>query len=409
MDVTSQQDGSTLASECNMRFEKLLLSLDNAIIAAGKKTDKQRQSEASEQNDSRRLLLVVEEIAIKKKEVVANAESAYLLGIETKFNEALMADLSEEFSDTAMIMDKVLKIDKGLGPLLDLLYTESCSISRILNCLENLSWLENSIMQFVKQPKYRRLNSSGQPVEVTTIRAALSYVGIDSLRTLLPVLIAKHINPVRSPYTPNIVKSMWRYTLGAGNVAKALSESYGVKPHFGYNIGLLANIGRAAIVNLYLKRFDTKLRQEVIKASKKNEMNEAKALSSLEPSTEFIIALWQRHASNITTNVIKALNCRWLVIAIGFEDFARVRKVDIDHINTLDLHPLAKLLYASQGFMQYKILSSEKLINKQEAMVYLRNVGITSQHVNIISKVNLSNIELNIAGIIDTSEQDSQD
>lgn len=408
LDLRSQQRVSQLAREYNMRFEKLLLSVDDAIIAAGKKTEKQRQSEASEQNDSRRLLLVVEEIAIKKKEVAASAETAYLQRIEAEFNKALMDDLSVEFNDTPMIMEKILKFDKSVGALLDLLYTESCSISRILNCLETLPWLEVSLMQFIKQPRYRRLNSLGQPVEVITIRAALSYVGIDSLRILIPILIAKHINPLRSQYTPNIVKSMWYYTLGTGNIAKALSETYGVKPHFGYNMGLLANIGRSAVVNLYLRRFDRKLREEVIKASKKNDINKAKALSSLLPSTQYISMLWQHHANRITTNVLKALNCRWLVIAGGFEDFARIKELDIDHVNSLDLHPLAKLLFASQGFMQYKMLSNEKLIVKQEAMIYLRNFGITSHHANVISKINITGIELNIAGIIDTSEENRE-
>lgn len=407
MDLRSQKGVSQLASEYNMRFEKLLLSRDEAIIAAGFKTDKQRQSEASEQNDSRRLLLVVEELAIKKKEVAATAESAFLQTVEVQFNEALIADLVQEFADTKTIMDKVLKIDKSLGSLLDVLYTESCTISRILTCLESLPWLEESILQFVRQPKYRRLNSSGNPIKLMTIRSALSFVGIESLRTLIPVLIAKYINPTRSEHTPNIVKSMWLYTLGTGNIAKALSSKYGVKPHFGYNIGLFANIGRAAVVSIYLRRFDKKLREEIIKARKKNNINQAKALNTLLPSTEFIITLWQRYANTITANVMKSLKCRWLVIAIGFEDFTKIRQVDIAHVNDLDLHPLANLLFTSQGFMQYKILSAEKLIAKQEALVYLRNFGVTSSHASVISEVNLTGIELNIAGTVDKTEESS--
>jgi hypothetical protein len=401
LDLRSQQSGSQVAEDHNMRFEKLLLSVDEAVIDAGLKTDQQRLLEKSEQNDSRRLLLVVEELANKKKEVAASAEKAYLEQVEADFHQSLMADLDLEFKDTAMIMEKVLKLDRSVGKLLDVLYTEACSISRIMACLETLPWLEEAILKFVKQPKYKRADSAGHPITLKTIRSALSFVGIESLRILIPVLIAKHINPAPSEFTPNIVKTMWIYTLGTGNIAKAMSGKYGVKPHFGYNIGLFSNIGRCAVVNLYLRTFDKKLREEIIKERAKNNINQAKALNTLLPAKKYIIALWKRHANLITANVLKSLDCRWLMIANGAEDFAKIRQLDITHVEKLDLHPLAKLLFTSQGFMQYKILQKEQLIGKQEAMTYLRNFGLTTGHVTLISKLNLTGVELNIAGIID--------
>jgi len=404
LELQSKQSVSQLTEVFNDRFEKLLLSLDEAKIDAGQKTDKQKLIDASEQNDSRRLLLVVEELANKKKEVAATAENAYIQQIEADFHESLMEDLKVEFRDTAMIMEKVLRFDQSLGRLLDILYTEACSISRLVSCLENLPWLEDAVIKFVRQPKYRRLDSKGHPFVLKTIRSALSFVGIESLRTLFPVLIAKHANPVHSEYTPNLMKNLWLYTIGTGNIAKALSASYDVKPHFGFNIGLFANIGRTAVVNLYLRTFESKLRDEIIKARKKNNINQAKALGTLIPSEKYIISLWKTSANKITANVIKELNCRWMMIAVGFEDFTKIRQISIKHVENLDLHPFAKLLFTSQGFMQYRMLSSEKLMTKQEAMIYLRNFGVGSNHVSSVSKINLTGIELNIAGVIDESE-----
>ena len=349
-----------------------------------------------------------EDIANKKKEVAATAENAYLQQVEANFHDSLIADLELEFEDTAMIMEKILRFDSSLGRLLDVLYTEACSISRLVTCLESLSWLEEAVLKFVRQPKYRRVDSSGHPIILKTTRSALSFIGIESLRSLIPVLIAKHANPTHSAFTPNLVKHLWLYTIGTGNIAKALSASYGVKPHFGFNIGLLSNVGRTAVVNLYLRAFETKLREEIIKARKKNNPNEAKALSTLTPSHNYILALWKRYANTITANVIENLNCRWMMIAIGFEDFAKIRQVSIKHVDQLDLHPFAKLLFTSQGFMQYKMLHQEKLMGKEEAMMYLRNFGVGSKHVAIVSKLNLTGVELNIAGVIDQSEAQSE-
>lgn len=404
MDLRLQKSVTEFAKTYSDRFDKLLLSVDEAIIDAGLKTDRQRMIDASVQNDSGRLLLSVEELAKKKKEVAASAEIAYLQQVEADFHKTLTAHLEVQFKDTDMIMEKILRFDKSLGKLLDVLYTEACSISRLVSCLETLPWLAESILKFVRQPKYNRVDSAGHPIVLKTIRSALSFVGIESLRTLLPVLIAKHTNPTKSEFTPNVVKNMWVYTLGTGNIAKALSEKYGVKPHFGYNMGLFSNIGRIAIINLYLRTFDNVLRDELIKARKKNNINEARALNTLSPSHKYIISLWNPHANKITANVVKALNCRWLMIAAGFEDFAKIRQINAAHVNGLDLHPLAKLLFVSQGFIQYKMLHSEKLMGKQEAMMYLRNFGIGSSDVSIATKVSLTSIDLNIAGIIDETD-----
>lgn len=404
LDLSLKQNVSQLSEVFNDRFEKLLLSLDEAIIDAGRKTDKQKLIEASEQNESRRLLLVVEELANKKKEVAATAENAYLQQVEADFHQTLIASLEDEFKDTAMIMEKVLRFDKSLGRLLDILYTEACSISRLVTCLENLPWLEEAILKFVRQPKYMRVNSSGHPIILKTIRSALSFVGIESLRSLIPVLIAKHTNPMHSEFTPNLAKNLWLYTIGTGNIAKALSESYDVKPHFGLNLGLLSNIGRTAVVSIYLRTFEATLRQEIIKARKKNNNNHAKALGTLSPSLKYIASLWKSYAHTITANVIHELDCRWMMIAIGFEDFAKIRHVSIKHVDELNLHPFAKLLFTSQGIMQYKMLHREKLMGKQESMMYLRNFGVGSKDVSIVSKISLTGIELNIAGVIDESE-----
>lgn len=393
-----------MAAIYNERFEKLLLSLDEAIIDAGRKTKKQIQIEDSEQFESRRTLLVIEELANKQREVEQTAETEYLQRVEAEFHASLIEELKVQFQDTDMIMDKVLKFDLSIGKLLDVLYTESCTISRLVAIIENIPWLSNAILKFVRQPKYRRVDSTGHPIILKTLRNALSFIGIESLRTLVPVLIAKHANPLQSEFTPDLVKHMWQYTIGTSNITQALAPKYQVKQHIALNLGLFSNIGRTVVVNLYLRAFDAKLREEIIAAQEDNRINYAKNLSTLSPSHNYIISLWQKYAAIVTANVMKSLNCRWMMIDAGFEDLAKMRKVSFQHAEELDLHPFAKLLFCSQGFMQYKMLNNDKLMGKQESLEYLRNFGITSNDVSSINKVNLSAINLTVAGVTETDE-----
>ncbi len=398
MTVKLKKSVSQLANIFNGRFEKLLLSIDEAIIDAGRKTEKMRLIEDSEQHEARRDLLMVEELANKKREIAATAQNAFLLQIEADFHQTLIADLEIEFRDIQSIMEKTLGFNESLGKLLDVLYTEACSISRLVTCLETMPWLEEAIMKFVRQPKYRRVDANNSPIILKTIRSALSFIGIDSLRSLIPVLVAKHTMPLKSEFTPDLVKNMWLYTIGTGNIAKTLAPKYDIRPHFGFNIGLLSNLGRTAVVNIYLKAFDAKLRQQIIKARKDNNPNQAKALSTLSPSHKYIITLWKKHASRITYEIVKALNCRWMTIGVGFEDYAKIREVSIAHVDKLNVHPFTRLLFSSQGYMQYKMLAKDKLMGKQEAMMYLRNFGVGSNDVSSVVPISLTGVELNIAG-----------
>lgn len=68
------------------------------------------------------------------------------------------------------------------------------------------------------------------------------------------------------------------------------------------------------------------------------------------------------------------------------------------------MHPFSRLLFTSQGYMQYKMLAKNKLMGKQEAMMYLRNFGITSSDVALVSPISLTGVEVNIAAKVAEDE-----
>nr|WP_136251414.1 HDOD domain-containing protein [Ningiella ruwaisensis] len=388
---------SQLAAIYNDRFEQMLLSLDEAIILSGQKTEAMKMFEDSEQAESRRKLLMVEELANKQREVAATAENNFMHQIESDFHRTLIPDLENRFNDIEDVFFNVLDFDHSIGKLLDILYTEACSISRLVACIENVEWLKKSIIKFVRQPKYRRVDSQGHPIILRTLQSALSFIGVESLRSLLPVLIAKNCMPPHSEFTPDLQKHLWLYTIGTGNIAKALAEKRKIKSHFGFNIGLLSTIGRSVIASLYLRSFDDKLRERIIDARKRNNPNQAKALSGLKPSHKYIMTLWRKHADNINAAVFAELNCRWLQIGIGFEDYTAIRSISYKSLEEQNLHPLTKLLFNAQGYMQFKMMQTQKLMNKEASMLYLRNFGIKSDDVAIVTKINLTGIELKIS------------
>lgn len=398
MSTASKRNISQLSEVFNSRFEKMLLCVDDAIVDAGRKTEKQLLKESSEQLNARRKLLSVEEVANKKRELLRGAESETLSQVEKEFHQIIAGDLEQAFQDTEMLMENVLKLEPRIGRLLDVLYTEACTITALVENIEPLKWLEKSIMMFVSQKKYRRVDADGHAIVLKTLRSALSFVGLESLKTLIPVLIVKHTNPARTKYTPDINRQMWFYTLATGNAAKALAGKFDVRPHFAFNVGLLANLGHICVVAIYLKIFDRQLQTQIIEAKKANDPNKALALSKLEPSTDYMATLWQKYSAKITYDIVSSFKCRWLSIAVGFQDYTEIKEFSMDALEKQNLHPLTKVLFCAQGYVQYKMMCTERLLTKKEALVFLRNFSITSSDMSTLSQTKLTGLELTIAG-----------
>ncbi len=390
---------SQLASTMNQRFEHLLVNLDEAVILSGKKTEKQRIMEDSEQADARRELLFVEEVAIKNREEISQKRNLFIQQVEAEFHASLINDLSERFKNTEFILEKVLGFDLSIGKIFDVLYTESCSISRLEVLIKELDWLSDATINFAKRPEYRRFDSKGKLIVINSLRSALSFVGVESLRILLPALIAKRSIPSKSVLFPELHKNIWEYTLGTGKACRAIAEKEGMKWYLGYNIGLLSTIGRSAVTTMYLKSFDGKLREKLIQAQKKKDPTEAEALNTLVPSHKYLISMWHTYADHLTNDLVASLKCRWLMVGIGFEDYTRIKEVSFAHVKANNLHPLTSLLFRCQGFLKFKMMKANNLISKEASVLYLRNFGIVSDDVMLLMNTNLTGIEIKIPEI----------
>lgn len=374
--------------------------MDDAYALAGKKTEKQILIENSEQYDARRELLSVEALANQKREQEVLTEQAYIEKVKQTLHKQITLDLDKKLTDIDDIINSVLHIDVGAGSLLDILYTEACSISRLVASIEKMPWLTKSVINFCRQPKYRRTDSKGHPIIIKSLRPAVSFLGIESLRVLIPVLIAKHMMPSASESFPGLNKFLWMYTMGSGNVARALASDFGVRQEFGYILGLFAIIGRTAVVSSYLKSFDLKLKEAVIKSRQENDVEKAKALANLVPSQDYLAAYTSKYAKKVSYRVVSKLNMRWVMISPGYEDLTKVQHSSFRELQRQDLHPTALLLFKAQGYVQFKMLQAQKLINREESMLFLRNAGITGEDISSLATLNLTGLKLRIAGNI---------
>ena len=238
------------------RFENLLISPERAIKLLGKRMPGEISFEQSEQGDARRQLLHVEKVAIENKRLQALSEASYIDSVSHYLHEVVLSELTEQLSFPDELFSNVLNLGDDTGTLLDALSVRAASISKLEPLAASQPWLYDELIQVVNTPQFRRRDSKGRTIVVETLRTALSFLGIENLRLLIPSLVVKRAMPQITDPFPCIKLKLTQYGQGTAVTAKHIAPLYKVRAHDAFAFGMLSQLGRCAIIRLYFKLFD---------------------------------------------------------------------------------------------------------------------------------------------------------
>lgn len=215
--------GATTPPTIDDRFENMIISPERVLEMLGRRKVGEVSFEQSEQGDARRLLLHVEKVAIENKRLQEKTEASYLESVSHHLHEILLGELTEQLSYTDELVQNVLNLPENIGELLDALSVKACSVSKLEPIAATMPWLYDELIVVVNTPQFRRKDSRGRIIVVETLRTALSFLGIENLRTLIPSLILKRAMPqITDPY-PLIKQKLTPYTTGVAITAKRLA------------------------------------------------------------------------------------------------------------------------------------------------------------------------------------------
>lgn len=336
------------------RFENLLISPDRVLAMLGKRRAGQISFEQSEQGDARRTLLHVEKVAIENKRLQQKSEASYLETVNHQLHEILMGELVEHLGDTPEIFSDVLNLNENIGTLLDALSVKACSVSKLEPIVASLPWLYDELIAIVNSPAFRRKDSRGRIIVVETLRTALSFLGVENMRMLIPSIIVKRSIPqVTDPY-PLIKQKLLPYSTGVAVTAKHLATLSGLNKNEAFTLALLSNLGRCVVTRLYFKLFD-KIQLHLLKECQKDgEQKRHEALLKITPSANHLIALQQEFADSITADLFEHMQLTRLRIALSMRTCA-------DKIPA-KIGTLCKLLHQARTYTQVRMLHQQKLV-----------------------------------------------
>lgn len=367
------------------RFNNLLISSDRVAKMMGRRSPGEVSFYESEQNNARRLLLQVEKNAIKTKQIEAETAASYLEQVSALLHQRLFGEIQRQSEDTLSVLTQAVNLNESVAPLLDTLSVRATSISRIEPLAAALPWLYEDLMAVVNTPKFRRKDARGKIIPVETLRTALSFLGIDNLRLLIPSMIFKRAVPKITDPFPEIKHRLIQYAQGTGLCMRALAETHGQLPHEAFAVGLFSQLGRCAIIRLYFKFFE-QLRIEMLQeAEAERDIELHSALGQIHPSANYLIAVQDAYSTRLTEQLLTAMQFKRLRLTLPVIEI---------QARTSPSHPLTKLLSGTRAYCAIRMLHASKFINKEETPEALSRTGLTRSERDVLKMLDIFQLPL---------------
>ena len=346
------------------RFDSLLVSPELLAVQMGKRRPGEVAFEESEQNFSRRRLLGVEKAAIAEKRRQAESEASFIGRISEQLHSMILQDIESCIGDVPELYSKTLGLTDDIPALLDVLSTRAASVSRMEALVASAPWLFDELLHIVNTPKFRRRDSRGKVIPVETLRTALSFLGIENLRMLLPAFVLKRAMPQITDPFPQIKVKTQQFAYGVAVTARTLAPLANCHPASAFTLGILSPLGRCAVTRLYFKTFETLHRQMLEEAEKQRQPDVHEALTKIRPQANYLIALQEEFADKLTATLFDFMVFQRLPVTTAMAQLSTPAAELTD--------PLARVTQQARVYTRVRMLHHTRCIDKEEVKLQLR-------------------------------------
>lgn len=370
------------------RFANLLICPVRVATMLGQRSSGEVLFEDSEQNFARRRLLHIEKIAIENKRLENLSEASFIDYISHELHGLILQDITDQLKHANILFSSTLHFSDDVPVMLDVLSSRTASVSRLEPSVASMPWLYDELIQIVNSQKFRKKDARGRVIMVENLRTALSFIGIDNLRLLLPSLLLKRAMPQTTDPFSQIKVTLTQYATATGLCARALAPHYQVDPFAAYVTGMLANLGRCCVTRLYFKTFAYMHRHQLEQAQRLRQRDVHQTLLKITPSANYLIALQNEFSDKLTADLFE------------FMPFKRLPASSI--IEAVRLNDVAvktsyhKVLNAARSYAQIKMLHQAKAADKCEIKHQLRQQQFTPGVLETLKSVDIFNLPLTV-------------
>ena len=365
------------ASFVESRFMDLLLSDDFAMSRLGLNRDELKQS-------TTRSLLDIEEKAREKKLKQQETKQEFKVYVNEYFHENLFTYIEERIEDPDYIFTELLQFEPEIATLLDACAAKAAGVTHFEQIITSLPWLKSCFIETINNPPFREAKSIKPKVE--NVALAIRYIGLDNTKLVVLSQIAQHALPHSTePYT-SFKGRYWQYVVATANCSRQLARHYQLNEVVAFFLGLFHAIGTTLTLRLYLRAFDTVRIAQMKEALKTDRKDIESVINELEIDPCFISDALSKYSNQISHKVLERFGLKYAVVAPFSEEIK-------DKVTFEQASPMTQMLMQARTFTQYKILQKARLIELDEAKIFLTNYKISNTIIGELNKVNLTNIK----------------
>lgn len=337
----------------------------------------------SEQANRRRELLAVEEETNKNKIIEAHGQEHFKTQVMNAFFDKVKRKINHEFDNKESLYANVLKIEDAAPSIMEILSVKAASINRISPLAKALPWLCTELINLVNKPQYRKRSD----VQVTEPSLALSYVGLDNLKLVMPTFMLKHWLPISTSPFPLMKRKLWNDSLSVALASQALAKEQGLDEFTAFTAGMLSNIGLLAVTRCFLNTYNELHTNELREAYENKDKRLHDVLVELDAAPELLLEQLISRNSKIAADMIELMRFDRLLITEPMFDLAYA--TNISH-----MCPIAKLVTKAKTYVAFRALAKDDLISTDEAKILLTAGQLSSNDISLLKKRDIDHIKL---------------
>ncbi|MBL4764807.1 MAG: HDOD domain-containing protein [Colwellia sp.] len=372
---------NSIISSIHQRALSLSISNDFARQQYGKINLVDHQG--SEQENRRRELLSVEKEAEQEKIVAAYGAEHFRNQVTDTFYEQVRSQVNKEFENKTHLYHNILCIEDAAPTILELLALRATSINRIQPLATSLPWLATDLISLVNKPQYRKRAD----VQVNDAKLALSYIGLDNLKLVMPTFILKHWLPNSTAPYGLMKRKLWNDSLSVALAASVLAKDKKLDWYTAFTTGMLSNIGQLAVTRCFLNTYNEMYKEALRQAIADKDKLLHNVLVKVDNSPELLLEQLTLRCSKLSADLIELMSFNRLPITEAMFDLAYSDNIDA-------MSPIAQVIAKAKVYVSYRSLTKAKLIDDNEVALLFETVKLSEQETALLNKSDIDHIKL---------------
>lgn len=363
-------------------FTSFLISL-----SFSKKLDSTYTFLIEDEQISQRELLAVEQRRQEERERIEASRRYQREQMSVELHERVYDRLLKSLDDREYILSRVLYASEGSVRLVDALNAKAVSMRKLEDYAGGLDWLQDGLLRVVNMPPFADPKDPKR-VKVTSLRNAMSFVGSEDLRILVPAFTMQNWIPKNMDPFSMLRRKLWEHNLGTAITAQVLADLDGtVDSVHAYIVGMFHDIGKAIITRLYSMCFDD-VQSEMLRELREEVRSEKyNALIELEPSEIFLRNLMLHFEAKASAQFIGSLDFKYTPIRAPLEEFANASSIN-------ELTGLAKILYQANAYSEFRMMHSANLVSTEDGRTLCKDAQLGRHELEVLRTVNLRRLRL---------------